>query len=59
MIESLSQMIGGDVTSTSIPVHHKKLNSDEIMEVFKKEIISEKKQSQRIFHIDISHEVIN
>lgn len=58
MVEGLSQMIGGEVTSTSIPVHHKILNSDEIMEIFEKETLSKKKQSQRIFHIDISHEVI-
>ncbi|XP_071172243.1 E3 ubiquitin-protein ligase RNF213-like [Mytilus edulis] len=57
MIEGLSQMVGGEVKSISIPVHHKILNSDEIMEVLKKETLSKKKQSLRIFHIDISHEV--
>ncbi|XP_063441660.1 E3 ubiquitin-protein ligase rnf213-alpha-like [Mytilus trossulus] len=57
MVESLVKQVSSTQNSITIPLHEKTLNNDEIMDVFKEEILSPQKYRPRIFHIDISHEV--
>ncbi|XP_052062754.1 E3 ubiquitin-protein ligase rnf213-alpha-like isoform X2 [Mytilus californianus] len=57
MVESLLKQVSSTQNSITIPLHEKTLNNDEIMDVFKEEILPPQKYRPRIFHIDISHEV--
>lgn len=42
----------------SVTLHEKILNIDDVMDVFIEETLSPAQKEPRIFHIDISHEVI-
>lgn len=59
MVESLQQQVPNMENSITIPLHEKTLNNDEIMDIFKDEISPPQDYRPRIFHIDISHEVIS
>ncbi|XP_052062680.1 E3 ubiquitin-protein ligase rnf213-alpha-like isoform X2 [Mytilus californianus] len=57
MVESLVKQVSSTQNSITIPIHEKTLNNDEIIDVFREEILPPQIYRPRIFHIDISHEV--
>ncbi|OPL22201.1 hypothetical protein AM593_08169, partial [Mytilus galloprovincialis] len=57
MVENLVKQVSSTQNSITIPLHEKTLNNDEIMDVFREEILPPQKYRPRIYHIDISHEV--
>ncbi|CAG2252471.1 RNF213 [Mytilus edulis] len=57
MVENLVKQVSSTQNSITIPLHEKTLNNDQIMDVFREEILPPQKYRPRIFHIDISHEV--
>ncbi|XP_052087598.1 E3 ubiquitin-protein ligase rnf213-alpha-like isoform X5 [Mytilus californianus] len=57
MTEDLQKMILSESTSLTIPLHEKKLNTDEVMNVLLDVTLPPEIIVPRIFHFDISHEV--